>query len=202
MLLEAWPWFRTDTWMPSAKTNRSVGLLMKALGLRKRAPIKRSVLAIFFEERYRIQIELPWQTVLGKDRRDIETRCLRLQRLAIGDPGARIMMLDTFNEALIQIFSRSHPVLSAAYVKAIPPKKTHPDYGAWLRQNNLAGVLANGIQWYRDVHEARVACDLAHAKAKSTGIHTRPISYFEADKIMKRSQLGWAELIREWKKVL
>ena len=202
MLLDMWPWFQSGTWTPDPKTHRSVWLLMKALGLRQKVPAKKSVLAIFFQEKSGIQIELPWKKALGNDRRDIEARCLRLQRLAVGDPSARILMLDTFNEALLQVFSRSHLTLAGPYTKAIPHKKPHPDYGAWLNQKDLEKVLVKHTQWYRDVHKARVECDLAHVKAKATGAHTRPISYDDARKIMKQAQFAWAELISEWKKIV
>ena len=53
----------------------------------------------------KIRIPINWRKALGRDLRAIEQKCLRLQQLMIGDPSARVMILDTFNESLIQAFS-------------------------------------------------------------------------------------------------
>jgi hypothetical protein len=44
--------------------------------------------------------------------------------------------------------------------------------------------------------------DLAHAKDQKTGANTRPVSFKEAAALFKRAQQAWAELIREWIKIL
>jgi hypothetical protein len=122
LLLDDWPWSSPVPWSPSKKVNRSVSLLLQALGLRKRAPKKQGVLDVFFQSRYKIGVVLSWRKALGKDWRETERRCLTFQRLLIGDPTARITLLDTFNELLLQNLSSRHPALKAAYAKAIGPK--------------------------------------------------------------------------------
>jgi hypothetical protein len=129
---------------------------------------------------------------------------LRLQQLLVGDPTAKILMLDTFNEVLLQCFSRKHKQLTSQYSKAAG-NKPHPDFGNWLNHSQLAMVLPKGIQWFQEVHNNRVKADLAHAKikgGKTKGKPTKPISYEKADKIVKRAKIAWAELISEWKKIL
>ncbi|MCA9640579.1 MAG: hypothetical protein KC492_07775 [Myxococcales bacterium] len=205
LLLAVWPWRAGGaSWRPSRSANRSVKLLLTGLGMRARAPCAQGVLDTFFRDRMRIGIPMPWRRALGSDWRDVERRCLRLQKLLVGDPSARVLMLDTFNEVLVQRFSQRHPALVAAY-KAAAHTRPHPDYGAWLGQPHPAAVLPRSIVWFRRVHDARVKADLAHAKMKSgamRGRPTRPISHKQADSILRGAQGGWAELLREWRAIL
>jgi hypothetical protein len=107
-----------------------------------------------------------------------------------------------FNEALLQAFSLRHPTIKAAYAKAAGKKNLHPDFGAWLGQNDLSTVLPKGVAWFRDVHSTRVKADLAHAKAKKTGVPTKPVSFRERDRLWTGAQSAWAELILEWSKTI
>jgi len=191
------------SWHSSRPVNKAVKLLMLGLGLRKRAPKKTGVFEAFFKNKMKIFVPIPWRKALGKDLRNAESKCLRLQELQVGDPSARIMILDTFNEILLQAFSLKHPNLITAYSKAAAG--SHPDLGNWLNNPLLSKVLPKGIAWYKDVHNTRVAADLSHAKMKSgkkKGAPTKPVSFREAENLMKKSQAAWAELIIEWKKVL
>lgn len=174
---------------------------MQGIGLRKRAPKKRGVLDLFFRERFKIGMAISWRKALGKDWRDTERRCLRFQELLIGDPTARITLLDTFNELLVQNFSSRHPALKAAYIAAAG-KNAHPDFGNWLTNGSFVKQLPKASKWCGDIHNARVAGQLAHAKAKKTGRPTRPISYEAAEKLMKGAQGAWAELIGQWRLIL
>ena len=63
---------------------------------------------MYFHEQMKIRMPINWRKALGRDLRAIEQKCLRLQQLTIGDPSARVMILDTFNESLIQAFSTRH----------------------------------------------------------------------------------------------
>ena len=203
MLLGHWPWFTKTSWKPSRSAHRSVALLITGLGLRRRAPKRKGVLEMYFQEQYKIGMRINWRKALGKDLRPIERRCLRLQQLMVGDPSARIMMLDTFNESLIQIFSVKHPALRADYLASRKPGKAVPDYGYWLRYKKaFVGVLPHAAVWFTDVHNLRVKVDLAHAKDQKTGTHTRPVSFQQADSLFKKAQLSWAHLIREWINIL
>jgi hypothetical protein len=96
----------------------------------------------YFQERRKIGMVIDWRKALGKDFRAAEAKRLRLQQLMAGDPSARVMILDTFNENLIQAFSTRHAALKIAYASSIRHGKAVPDYGNWLYyQNALATVL-------------------------------------------------------------
>lgn len=199
-ILFAWP-PSAKRWKPSGTVNRSVKLLLLSLGLRRRAPGKGGILDVFFLEKIRIAIKVAWRRALGSDFRDAEQRCIRLQRLQLGDRSAWILMLDTFNEVLLYAMSRKHPSLRARF-KVLSGRNQQPDIGAWLNEPQLAAVLPKQIKWWQDVHRARVGADLAHAKAKKTGQRTHPVSFHAADGLWKRAQVAWAELLKEWKKIL
>lgn len=199
VLLRAWPW-RTTAWRPSRKANPAVKLLLKAIGLRSRGPSRRGVLDVFFADQQGIAIKLTWRKALGKDWREGERRCIRVQELASGDPTAYITMLDTFNELLIQRLSARHAASSTAFAKAAGGK-AHPDLGNWLHNPALAALLPKGIKWYQDVHRARAEGELAHAKTKK-GVYTKPLSFSARDRLLRGANVAWAELIIEWKKIL
>jgi hypothetical protein len=199
-LLDLWPWSKAS-WTPSGKVNRSVKLLLKALGIRSKGPKKEGILERFFRGRMRIGVRLSWRKALGKDWRDAEKRCLRLSRLEEVDPTSWVLMLDTFNEVLIQAFSARHPATSLAFKKATPTGQHHPDLGNWLNHPDLASTLPKGVTWFKEVHDARVRADLAHAKSKK-GAQTKPISYDAREKLRRRAPTAWVELITEWKNIL
>ena len=190
---------REEQWMPGKAAHGSVKLLVKGLGIRTRMPNRDSILDGFFDK-HRIRARFSWRKALGKNLRLAEQRCLRLLQLAIGDPTARILMLDTFNEILIQSFSVKHPTLQAAYVVAAS-KNAQPDYGNWLTNGAFTkqmGACADDLQ---TIHNARVKADLAHAKSKK-GKSTREISFDESRRLMRISQRAWVALIAEWQKIL
>lgn len=199
LLLGELPW----PWHPTKSAHRSVKLLMLALGLRSRAPSKPGILDTFFEKKMKIFVPILWRKALGRGWQDAERRCLRLQKFLVGDPTARVMMLDTFNEALIQAFSKKHSCLSAAYAKAAN-KGLHPNIGNWLDNPALSAVLPKGICWFKEVHNTRVGADMAHAKQskRNKGAATKAVPYDKADSLMKKAQVAWAELINEWNRIL
>lgn len=199
-LLGLWPWSKTS-WNPGKEVNDSVKLLMKSVGLRQRGPNKKGVLDRFFKDGQKIAIPIVWRSALGKDWRDAEARCLRLQQFEIGDPSAWVLILDTFNEVLIQNFSRKHAAVNVAYGRATRPGKANPDFGSWLNQLDLDSVVPVTKKWMLDVHNARVKADLAHAKS-GRGVSTRAVTFKQKDKLQKGAVLAWAQLIREWKAVL
>ena len=199
ILLHGWPW-RTPSWRPGRGTNRAVKLLLKGVGIRARGPSRRGVLHVFFVERQGIATTLRWMSALGRDWREAERRCLRVQTLQTGDPTVHITMLDTFNELLLQRFSKRHHATSAAFASAAGPK-AQPDLGAWLYHPVLAALLPKGIAWYRRVHQARVEGELAHARTRK-GLHTKPISFKKREQLMRGAKVAWAELIAEWRKIL
>src|SRR5207248_2162970 len=195
-----WPWTKA-TWVPANNINHSMKLLLKGIGLRARAPKKRGVLDKFFEDRMGIGTKLNWRKALKSDWRDAERRCLRIQDLEVGDPGSWLLMIDTFNELLIQCLSKQHSSLSGPFKTATPAKAANPDFGNWLRHPALMTVFAKGIGWFTNVHDERVKADLAHAKSKK-GRATKAVSFAKRDKLIKSAKIPWAELIAELKAVI
>lgn len=186
-------------WKIPRGVSRSVKLLLVGIGLRRRAPTKRNVIDKFFEAAG-VRVEFSWRKALRSDFTDAERRCVRLQRLLVGDPTARIMMLDTFNELLIQCFSRRHPSLASAYSRSAG-RRPHPGYGAWLNHPALGTVLRVGTPWFQKVHDARVQGDLAHAKGRAgryRGKHTRAISFRKAEQLQLGAVVPWRELVGAW----
>jgi hypothetical protein len=121
--------------------NRSVLVLRAALGLGRRVPKAKNVLSIYFERKMRIGMRVDWGKLLGKHLADAESRCIRLQRFEDGDPSSWVLMLDTFNEALIQALSRKHPGISAQFAAGARKPKVLPDFGWWLHQPCLVALL-------------------------------------------------------------
>jgi hypothetical protein len=148
----------------------------------------------------RINVKLRWRKALGGDWRDAERRCLRVQQFDTGDPTSWVLMIDTFNEVLLQAFSTQHPRMASAYARAIPSAKHHPDFGNWLNNHAIAAVLPKAILWFKMVHSVTVKADLAHAKSKR-GIATRPVGFGQRERLRKGAQTAWADLIIEWKKI-
>jgi hypothetical protein len=200
LLLDRWPWTNA-TWRPTNKVNRSVKLFLKSLGLRANAPNRQGVLETFFINKMRISVKLRWKKALAGDWRDAERRCLRVQQFDTGDPTSWVLMTDTFNEVLLQGFSTNHPGTAAAYGRATPRGKHHPDLGNWVNNPSVAAVLPKAVPWFKTVHAARVKADLAHAKSKG-GVRTRPVGFRQREKLRRGAQAAWAELIIEWKKII
>ena len=199
-LIAVWPW-SPPSWNPPNDVHESVKLLLKSVGLRRRGPRRIGVLDRFFKEKQRIGINISWRKALKNDWRDAERRCLRLQQLEVGDPTGWVLILDTFNEVLVQNFSARHPSLATAFAKATPASSTQPDYGNWLYNGAFVKALPKAVPWLQQVHSTRVAADLAHAKSKK-GKRTSPVKYSQRDQLARKAQAAWAELIREWKAVL
>ncbi len=186
-------------WMPGRAANGSVKLLAKGLGLRSRMPASKCVLDGFFDK-YGVRVTFSWRKALGGNLKAAEHKCLRLLQFEIGDPTAKILMLDTFNEILVQSFSNRHPTLQGPYSKAAG-KNTHPDYGNWLNNGTFKTVMANCVTELLAIHKARVGGDLAHAKSKS-GRPTRAISFDQARRHMGQARKAWKILVREWSSIL
>ena len=186
-------------WTPPTDVNASVKLLMLGLGLRAKAPPSASVLVGFFAS-YGLNTTLNWRKALGAELADAEQRCLRVQNFKVIDPTATVTMLDTFNEVLMQKFSKKHPALSAAFIRAANGK-AHPDLGNWLNNGAVPAVLPKSLSWFKAVHDARVKGDLAHARSK-TGKRTKQITFLQAKRILSGGKAAWGELIAEWKTIL
>ena len=194
------------TKMPSpTKRNKAVSLLLHDLGVTRQRPRPSTVLEVFFNEKLGITSKINWSKIFGRHRKNAEEKCLRMQKLSGGDPSARITMVDSFNDLLTQFFCRAHPILSPPYRRATRPNWDHPDIGAWLNQTDMAQVVPISSAWFKQVHDARLAVDLAHA-VKQSGPHrgqfTKPISHRDASVLMAGQRRAYAELFNEWRRVI
>jgi hypothetical protein len=194
LLLREWPW---QSWSPTGAINDSVARLLVGLGIRKRGPKRRGVLETFFQVRFAIGMKIVWGKALKGDFREAEKRCMRFQSLCLADPTARILSLDTFNEILLQNFAMGHPTLKTSYDTAAGNNK-HPDYGNWLNNGAFVAALPNSIKWFQKVHSVRVTADLAHTRNKKTGVPTKPITFKNAETLVKGAAVAWADLISQW----
>jgi hypothetical protein len=204
LLLNYWPWKLGTIKLPLKAVNRSVRLLLVGLGFSRRRPRKATVLEVFFREQQRIFISISWRKALKGDWRETERRCIQLQKLLVGNPSARLLMLDTFNEILTQNFSVNHPALTSQYLAAAG-KHAQPEWGNWLGQPFLSSVLATAAPWFKAVHDTRIGNELAHAKQKkgsAGGKPTKPIRFAEMERLMRPGPAAWADLMREWKQIL
>jgi hypothetical protein len=192
-------------WIPLKGRNPAIEILLYGVGLKRTAPRKSSVMQVFFREKMGIRIPMKWSVAFGKDLSIAEQKCLRMQQLRNGDQTARILMVDTFNDLLLQYFCPKHPALAGPYKLATPPKKHHPDLGAWLGQANLAQVVPIAAAWFKKVHDLRPRLDLAHAVG-SSGLHagkmTKPIKRKEAEALMKDAKAAWENLIQAWTAII
>lgn len=183
-------------WQSPGNANDSVKTLMLGLGLRSRRPGRICLLDKFFSS-HGVNINFNWNKALDCELADAERRCLRLQQLRVNDPTAMVLMLDTFNEVLLQKFSQAHPQLQSAYARA-RGRHNHPDIGNWLTNGAVQPILSKGIGWFRAVHDARVKSDLAHARSRM-GQRTKAISFTRAKQLLSGGKEAWTELIDVWK---
>jgi hypothetical protein len=186
-------------WTPTSTVHPSVQILLVSLNLRVPGPSHYSVLKSFLKK-FNITTTIPWKKALGPSLADAEHRCLRIQQLEVGDPTALVLMLDTFNEVLIQAFSKCHPIRSVPYKEAAG-RKAHPDIGNWLNHPALGSALKVGTTWFKRVHDARVMGDLAHAKSEK-GKPTKPVSHDKARSLLGGGKVAWMELLTVWKTIL
>jgi hypothetical protein len=185
-------------WSIPPEAHASVKLLLIGLGLRKKGVKRQSVLDGFFST-IGLSPGLNWSKALGNSRSDVEHRCLRIQELRLNEPTSLILIMDTFNESLIQCYSQKHHLLVAAYTSAAG-RKPNPDYGNWLHNGTFATVMGGNITWFREVHEERKKCDLAHARNK--GKRTKTIPYKRADFLFAGGKAAWKALFADWKSIL
>lgn len=190
-------------WLPHPlpkATHHAAQLLLAALGVIKKAPKREGILSKFFQAQ-NISTRVRWAKVFGPDLPSVEHRCVRLQTyMASPDPSSLILLLDTFNECFVQQVSSRDQKIAMDFKKCCKHGHKQPDYGQWLKLekagggSRLATVLPKAQPWLLGVHAARLRADLAHAKDKA-GRPTRPITFKEAERLMRGRQIAWAEIL-------
>ena len=157
----------------------------------------------FFRTEMKIGVRLPWARAVPKqaDRFELERRCLQLRLYSTRAPDESVLMLDSFNESLVQAFSRSSPSLLSAFKKSAKKNNAQPDYGAWLNHGELSRAIPKALPWLRDVHTTRVSSQLGHSKNRGGG-WTAPISHSKRDQLWKSAPGAWARLLVAWRNLL
>lgn len=187
------------TWRAPRGVHPAVKDLLVALGLRTRGAKRPTAIELYFD-RMGVKAPLPSRRALGGGLRDLERRSVRLQHLKVTDPSAFVLMLDTFNESLLQAFSRRHPMLANAF-SAAAGVNAHPDLGNWLDNPLLIAVIPSARQWFKAIHGLRLDSDLAHAKYKKgpqKGKPTKEITHPRVNIALRGAHQAWTELVHAW----
>jgi hypothetical protein len=160
--------------------------------------VKVSLLSNFFRDFFRLKTNLDWDRLLGK-RAHTETqrRALLLRGRWPSSPSVLITILDNFNDLLLQRLSLKHKGLARRF-RAAAGKNKIPDYGQWLRQPAVGNLLPKAAPILLGCHNLRVRADIAHATQKKSGQYTRPISYYEKDRLLRSMATAYADLLRVW----
>jgi hypothetical protein len=172
-------------------------VLLKYVGLPVSAK-KPSLLIGFMKDLFRLVVTLDWEKSLGKRAHsEAQRRCIEIRGHWNGNPTVLITAVDSFNDLLLQRFSTRHPKLKKPF-RSAAGKKRFPDLGNWLNNNSLKNVLTHGCAVFGDCHGLRVQASLAHARHGKSGKFTRPVSYRESEKVLKRLSGAYRELLGEW----
>jgi hypothetical protein len=173
-------------------------LLLRHLGVRVQLN-RQSLLVGFFKDMFGLSFDLAWERLLGKKAHsESQRRSNVIRGFWYGNPSVFITALDSFNDLLLQRFSGKHPKLTAAFRMAAKPQKV-PDFGNWLSNGSLTALLPTCSAVMDECHRLRVEADVAHAVGKKTGRHTRPLSYSEAERMVKKLRPAYRELLKEWR---
>lgn len=176
-------------------------LLVKSLGL---SPVsaKTSLLPGFFKDLFGLSFSHDWERLLGRRAHsETQRRTVLIRGLWASNPSILITTLDSFNDLLVQRFSKKHTRLAKAFRKAAGKKQKIPDYGNWLASAPLGRVLPKACPILGQCHTLRVRADIAHATHKRTGQFTHPISYSECRRMLRRLAAAYKELLIEWTKL-
>ena len=177
----------------------SGAILLKFLGLPASAK-RPSVLVRFMKDLFSTDVSLDWEKGLGKRAHsEAQRRSIGIRGRWNGNPTVLITALDSFNDLLVQRFSLRHKMLKKAF-RSAAGKAKFPDFGKWLDNKMLMNVLPKSCAAFRECHDLRVQADLAHARHRKSGKFTRPVSYRESEKLLKRLSGAYRELFSEWAK--
>ncbi len=175
-------------------------ILLKFLGLPVSAK-KPSLIVGFMKDLFSLVVTLDWEKSLGKRAHsEAQRRSIEIRGQWNGNPTVLITAVDSFNDLLIQRFSVSHRRLKKAF-RTAAGKSKFPDFGNWLNNIALTNALSKSCPVFRDCHGLRIQGSLAHARHKKSGKLTRPVSYKESTKILKRLSGAYRELFSEWVKI-
>jgi hypothetical protein len=183
------------------RSPRAAGvLILRYLG-HAAPPATYSFLTGFFKDIFGLPNVLDWERRLGKNAHsELQRRAIAIRGGWTGNPSILVTTLDSFNDLLIQRFSRKHKALKKSFRKAAGRKAKIPDFGNWLQNASLQAVLPKSSLILLECHRLRVKAEIAHATDKKTGRFTRPVSYYEREQITKKLKSAYLELLQEWAK--
>jgi hypothetical protein len=172
-------------------------LLLRYLGWS--SPVARtSLLTSFFKDFFRLTTTLNWKSLLGsRAHSEAQRRTILLRGCWAGNPSIFVTVLDSFNDLLVQRLSLKHKTLRKPFRKAAGKYKI-PDYGAWLKHSVVGATLSKSSPILIDAHDLRIRADIAHATDKKSGRFTRPVSYREKARLIKRLRTAYNELLTVW----
>jgi hypothetical protein len=176
-------------------------LILRHLG-HPAPPARSSFLPGFFQDIFGVSMALPWERHLGRRAHsELQRRAIAIRGGWAGNPSVLVTILDSFNDLLIQRFSREHKALRGAFRKAAGAKARIPDFGNWLKNASLLVIMPKACPILFECHRLRVRAEIAHAIDKKTGRFTQPVSYQEKDQITKKLKAAYTELLTEWAKI-
>jgi len=141
---------------------------------------------------------LDWESLLGRRAHsEAQRRTILLRGRWEGNPSILITVLDSFNDLLLQRLSMKHKALKKPFLK-VAGKYKIPDYGVWLKHPMIGALLPKCSSILIDCHDLRIRADVAHATHKKSGRFTRPVSYHEKTKLIKRMKIAYNELLNLW----
>ena len=176
-------------------------LILKHLGY-VTPPAGASFLRGFFRDLFAIPALLDWERLLGRRAHgELQRRAIVIRGGWAGNPSVFVTVLDSFNDLLVQRFSRKHVALRTAFVLAAGRRARVPDFGNWIKNPTLIATLPKASPIFLECHRLRVRAEISHATDKKTGRFTRPVSYREKDKITKKLKSAYTELLTEWAKI-
>jgi hypothetical protein len=155
-----------------------------------------SLLPGFFKDLFGLNFALDWERLLGKRAHaESQRRAVTIRGQWAGNPSLLVTFIDSFNDLLIQRFSRKHSRLKRPFKLAAGRNRKVPDYGNWVRNPALTNLLQVACPILLDCHDLRIKAEIAHATQQKTGQFTRPISYRECQRMLKRLRAAYRELL-------
>lgn len=131
-----------------------------------------------------------WRSILGAKHKAAERIIVRAIGYYRTDPTAWVLIIDTFNDLLLEALFNHDNSLGTYTVGNI---------GSILNNNsNFAIAYPEFYVLVKAIHEKRLEADLSHAQTKRTGKKTKPIKHSYIKKINYKLYNGYRELRIKW----
>jgi len=138
-------------------------------------PAASSFLAAFFKDIFKINLKMDWERIWGrKAHSELQRRAISIRGNWAGSPSILVTTLDSFNDFLVQRFSRAHKRLKGPFRKAAGKKAKIPDFGTWLTNPALIAPLPNVRPVLSACHQLRVRAEIALRQISEQGSSLGP----------------------------